>query len=157
LDHLRCDGGQAVRGDGRDPRASHRTVHLHKTAERTREGPCRARRPDSGLACRADRARRHRLCKNSRTRKLYDPDLRLAVFDRRSAAAADILILAFACRRRANGQRLMRGYRPRLQYPNSHVRVTGVALRRKLSYVRSLLITAPLVFLYTGIMGSISV
>lgn len=34
---------------------------------------------------------------------------------------------------------------------------TGVGLRHKLSYARSLLITAPLIFLYTGIMGSISV
>ena len=32
-----------------------------------------------------------------------------------------------------------------------------MALRQKLSYTRSLLITAPLIFLYTGIMGSISV
>jgi 1-acyl-sn-glycerol-3-phosphate acyltransferase len=31
-----------------------------------------------------------------------------------------------------------------------------MALRQKLSYARSLLITAPLIFLYTGIMGSIS-
>src|SRR5438874_7992160 len=32
-----------------------------------------------------------------------------------------------------------------------------MGLRRKLSYARSLLITAPLIFLYTGIMGSLSV
>src|SRR5499427_6916982 len=32
-----------------------------------------------------------------------------------------------------------------------------MSLRLKLSYARSLLITAPLIFLYTGIMGSISV
>jgi 1-acyl-sn-glycerol-3-phosphate acyltransferase len=32
-----------------------------------------------------------------------------------------------------------------------------MSLREKLSYARSLLITAPLIFLYTGVMGSISV
>src|SRR5262245_15793731 len=31
-----------------------------------------------------------------------------------------------------------------------------MSIRQKLSYLRSLLVTAPLIFLYTGIMGTIS-
>ncbi len=34
--------------------------------------------------------------------------------------------------------------------------MAAMALRERVSYARSLLITAPLIFLYTGIMGSLS-